>query len=164
MVFCSNCQSEIENKDEINNNINPIEDSNNNVVDDINNNKNDFNNNENNINEDKKEKIKEKENLSENINDKNDDINGHDIHNDNKDDNIVKTPSKNDFENIELNTNNNLGLKNVNSIKKLDTQSEFSEISYIKDFNEYKKNILEEEINKIKEQYNQNLKQKEIEL
>ena len=76
-------------------------------------------------------------------------------------------------ENIEMTSNSIINFKQLNSIRKFDTGSELNEMYFLhkedftslyqKELNDYKKKILEEEISKIKEQFNQNLKQKEIE-
>jgi len=89
----------------------------------------------------------------------------------------VKGKEEEEKDEYQLSTNNmannfySNNIKSLNSLKKFDGKSEISEISHKEDLasvypnelNDYRKNILEEEIIKIKEEYNQNLKQKEIE-
>ena len=131
----------------------------------------------------KKEENNDNKNDLEDIKEKEDDLKLND-NNNKEEDKLENSPEKINDDNLNLNLNihndnindnqfiNGSNFKLINSIKKLETQSELSEISihkedfsslYQKELNEYKKNILEEEISKIREQYNKNLKQKELE-
>ena len=159
---------ENEEKNDINNINNDVNELNNNIVEE----KKD----EINIEEVKKEESDKKPELNEkdDINIENnlqlDNINNIENNIENKENNKNEnSPLK---ENIEMTSNSIINFKQLTSIKKFDTRSELSEMSlhkedftslYQKELNDYKKNILEEEISKIKEQYNQNLKQKEVE-
>ena len=133
----------------------------------------------------KEEENNDNKNDMKDINEKEDDLklNNNNNKEEQENDKLENSPEKINDENLNLNIHNNndyndnqfingSNFKLLNSIKKLETQSELSEISlhkedfstlYQKELNDYKKNILEEEISKIKDQYNKNLKQKELE-
>ena len=114
----------------------------------------------------KKEENNDNKNDLEDIKEKEDDLKLND-NNNKEEDKLENSPEKINDDNLNLNIHNNnndyndnqfingSNFKLLNSIKKLETQSELSEISlhkedfstlYQKELNDYKKNILEEEI------------------
>jgi hypothetical protein len=125
----------------------------------------------------KEEENKEKEENKENVNDiedKNDIKGNNQIKEEKENEKKEEKEDQDEYQigmNFEANNFNNNNIKSLNSLKKMDGRSEISEIPlredyvsmYQNDLNDVKKNIIEEEIIKIKEEYNQTLKQKELE-